>query len=307
MRSVLITGGTGALGGQTASEVAAATGWHVAITGSDGEVARRIAARITDCTGAPTSGLQLDLASLDGVRRFADDFARRDLPPLHAIVCNAGRQFRDVHGLTVDGLEPTFAVNHLGHFLLVRTLLPKLAPSGRIIFVASETHDPAKHTGLPAPVYDGARNLAHPVEALGASAAEVSLRRYATSKLCNVLTTYEFARRVKDSETGALTVTVNAFDPGLMPGTGLGRDYSGFMAFAWRYLLPALIAIPGLNAHTVKHSASALARLVIDPAFEGISGQYFSGITPRRSSADSYDPAKAADLWTISSRLAGLD
>jgi NAD(P)-dependent dehydrogenase (short-subunit alcohol dehydrogenase family) len=294
------------LGGQTAREIAAAAGWHVAITGRDGEAARRAAARITDDTGTPTSGLQLDLASLEDVRRFADEFADADTPPLHAIVCNAGRQFRDIHRRTVDGLEPTFAVNHLGHFLLVRTLLPTLGLSGRIIFVASETHDPVKHTGLPAPEYISARNLAYPVEAQGTPDTEVARRRYATSKLCNVLTTYEFARRIESGEMASPTVTVNAFDPGLMPGTGLGRDYAGFTGFAWRYLLPALVVVPGINAHTVKHSASDLARLVTDPALGGVSGQYFSGITPRRSSADSYDRVKAADLWIISSGLAGL-
>lgn len=306
IRSVLITGGTGALGRQTASRIAAGAGWHVVITGRDVNVAREAASLITDRTGTPTSGLRLDLASLQDVRRFAADVVGSELPPLHAIICNAGRQLRDVRGRTVDGLEPTFAINHLGHFLLVRLLLPVLQPSGRIVFVSSETHDPAKRTGVPAPVYTDARRLAYPEVADDAAAGEVG-RRYATSKLCNVLTTYELARRVSTGELGPRSVTVNAFDPGLMPGTGLARDYRGFAAFAWRYLMPALIAVPGINAHSVGRSASALARLVVDPALGNVTAQYFSGTQPRRSSVDSYDQAKAADLWATSCELVDLD
>jgi NAD(P)-dependent dehydrogenase (short-subunit alcohol dehydrogenase family) len=307
-RSVLITGGTGALGLLTAQRIAAAgAGCHVVITGRDANFAREAASRITDRTGTPTSGLRLELASLQDVRRFAADFLREDLPPLEAIICNAGRQLRDVRGRTIDGLEPTFAINHLGHFLLVRLLLPVLQPTGRIIFVASETHDPAKHTGMPAAFYADARTLAYPEVADDAAGVEVGRRRYATSKLCNVLTTYELARRISNGELGSRTVTVNAFDPGLIPGTGLARDYHGFTAFAWRYLLPALIAVPGVNAHSVGRSASALARLVLDPRLGTVTAQYFSGTKPRRSSADSYDRAKATDLWAASCELVGLN
>jgi hypothetical protein len=121
-----------------------------------------------------------------------------------------------------------------------------------------------------------------------------------------VLLTYELDRRLKSGECGRTPITVNAFDPGLMPGTGLARDYSGIQAFAWRYLLPALTVLPGINVHTPGKSAQALARLVTDPALETTSGQYFSGFRSTRSSTDSYDRAKAADLWRISIELTGL-
>jgi hypothetical protein len=135
----------------------------------------------------------------------------------------------------------------------------------------------------------------------------VGRRRYATSKLCNVLTTYGLARRISNGGLGSRTVTANAFDPGLMPGTGLARDYGGFTAFAWRYLPPALIAVPGVNAHSVGRSASALARLVFDPGLGNVTAQYFSGINPRRSSADSYDRAKSTDLWAAGCEMVGLN
>lgn len=276
MKRALITGGTGSLGFQAAKAIIAG-GWDVVITGRDAvaDAATRLGA----------VGLPLDLGSLEQVRRFA-----REVPVPHAIVCNAGIQNVSGTVLTEDGIEQTFGVNHLAHFLLVRELLPRMAPGARVIFVASDTHDPAKPTGMPAPVYTDARSLAYPAEESGST---VGRRRYTTAKLCNVLATYEFARRVP-------TATFMAFDPGLMPGTGLARDYRGVQAFAWRYLLPALTVVPGLNIHTPRKSGEALARLVLEPE---LTGGYYSGRRAIRSSKDSYDLAKAADLWDTSVEL----
>lgn len=275
-RTALVTGGTGSLGFQAAKAIIAG-GWDVVITGRDGvaEAATRLGA----------VGLPLDLGSLAQVRRFA-----REVPVPHAIVCNAGVQNVSGTVLTEDGIEQTFGVNHLAHFLLVRELLPRMAPGARVVFVASDTHDPTKHTGMPAPVYTDARSLAYPTEETGGT---VGRRRYTTAKLCNVLATYEFARRVP-------TATFAAFDPGLIPGTGLARDYRGLQAFAWRYLLPALTVIPGLNINTPRRSGEALARLVLNPE---LTGRYYSGRREIRSSTDSYDLAKAADLWDTSVEL----
>jgi hypothetical protein len=149
---------------------------------------------------------------------------------------------------------------------------------------------------MPAPVYVDAHSLAHPTRPDGNATA--GRRRYTTAKLCNVLATYEFARRVP-----AEVATFNAFDPGLMPGTGLARDYGRLQRFAWRYLLPALTVVPGLNIHTPRRSGTALSRLVLDPELAGTTGAYFSGPRETRSSADSYDRAKAADLWDTSVTL----
>jgi len=274
-RTALITGGTGSLGFQAAKAIMAG-GWDVVITGV-ADAATRLGA----------VGLPLDLGSLAQVRRFA-----HEVPVPDAVVCNAGIQTVSGTVLTEDGVEQTFGVNHLAHFLLVRELLPRMAPGARVVFVASDTHDPAKHTGMPKPAYTDARSLAHPTEETG-SPSTIGRRRYTTAKLCNVLATYEFARRVPSA-------TFTAFDPGLMPGTGLARDYRGLQAFAWRYLLPALTIVPGLNIHTPRQSGEALARLVLDP---GLTGGYYSGRREIRSSKDSYDLAKATDLWNISIEL----
>jgi NAD(P)-dependent dehydrogenase (short-subunit alcohol dehydrogenase family) len=136
--------------------------------------------------------------------------------------------------------------------------------------------------------------------------ALVGRTRYTMSKLSNVLTAYELDRRLAAGEVGSPGIAVNAFDPGLMPGTGLARDYSGLQAFAWRYLLPALTLVPGINVHTPRRSARALARLAGDPELEGVSGQYFSGFRRTRSSTDSFDRVIAAELWSASTELTGL-
>src|SRR5512134_454926 len=140
---VLVTGGNSGIGFECARELAR-RGARVLIasrnqTASDAAV-RRIARESGE--GA-ASALALDLGSLAGVRQFAKEIEARDLP-LRALVCNAGLQLNRGPKLTPDGFETTFAVNHLGHFLLTHLLLERLlahAPS-RIVVVASGVHDP---------------------------------------------------------------------------------------------------------------------------------------------------------------------
>ena len=172
----------------------------------------------------------MDLASLTSVRAFVENVRAAGLPPLHAIVCNAGVQVVSGTEWTEDGVEMTFGVNHLGHFALVQGLLDELAHPARIVVVSSGTHDPSKHTGMPDPSYTSAADLAQP----RAEQSHDGRRRYTTSKLCNVLFTYELDRRLGHGGQG---VTVNAFDPGLMPGSGLARDYPP--TAATRVALPA--------------------------------------------------------------------
>lgn len=288
-RTVLITGGTGSLGFRTAQAILAHGGWDVVITGRTADRATEAAGRLGD----HAVGHALDLGSLADVRRVA-----RELPPLDAVICNAG--VHTTHGttLTHDGIEQTFGVNHLAHFLLVQEVLPAMVTPGRVVFVSSGTHDPARHTDFPAPHYTSAQDLAHPADDPAESPFLAGRRRYTTSKLCAVLATYEFARRVSPD-----VAIFTAFDPGQMPGTGIARDYGGIRGFAWRHVLPLFTVVPGNDLHTPRQSAAALARLVLDPALAGTTGTYVDGRRERRSSADSYDTAKALDLWDTSVAL----
>jgi NAD(P)-dependent dehydrogenase (short-subunit alcohol dehydrogenase family) len=293
-RTAIITGASSGLGLECARALLASDpSWHLMLAVRDPARGAEAVARLAApdrCTIA-----DLDLASLRSVRAFVQSVRDTPLPPVHAVVCNAGVQVVSGAEVTDDGVEMTFGVNHLGHFAMMTGILDDLARPARIVVVSSGTHDPAKHTGMPEPRYTSAADLARP--RADGSAAD-GRRRYTTSKLCNVLFAYELDRRLGH---GAQGVTVNSFDPGLMPGSGLARDYPPLQRLAWRYLLPALRVLPPV--HSTRTSGRYLAALVNDAQFDGVTGEYIDGRKSIRSSADSYDNAKALDLWATSERL----
>ncbi len=299
MQSVLITGGNSGLGYQCARVIAAAQPqWHVVLASRDRAKTTEAARSLTAETGnANIVAAELDLASQESVRRLAASL--KAAPPLSAIVCNAGMQFTDLK-FTAEGNELTFAVNHLGHFLLVNLLLSHLSPPARIVVVGSATHDPEQFTGMPKPDYRHAQNAAKPE--LDVDAGTAGRRAYTTSKLCNMMFAYELSRQL--SVRGDNAITVNAFDPGLMPGTGLARDYGSVQKFFWRFALPVLRLLPGVNS--TSRSGENLARLVLDPTLEGTSGKYFVGRKAVASSKESYDEAKASELWASSLEMVSL-
>lgn len=292
-RSVIITGANAGLGLECAREILARDGsWHVVLAVRDTSRGEAAVAEL----GSPArcTVLACDLASLRSVREFTAAFAGAGLPPLHAVVGNAGLQVVSGIQMTEDGVETTFGVNHLGHFALIDGLREHLVAPARIVLVASGTHDPEKFTGMPHPRYTSAQTLAHPLPGEPVDGR----RRYTTSKLCNVLHTYELDRRLGHGTQG---VTVTAFDPGLMPSSGLSRDYTPVQKVLWRLISPLLRVLPNVNS--VATSGARLAALAIDPRYDGVTGEYFEGADPIRSSAESSDTAKARDLWETSTQL----
>jgi NAD(P)-dependent dehydrogenase (short-subunit alcohol dehydrogenase family) len=200
-RTAIITGANSGLGLHCArSLLAADPSSHVVLAVRDPARGAAPVQRL----GAPQrcTIMQLDLASLRSVRGFIDDERAAELPPIHTVVCNAAVQMVSGAHTTADGYEMTFGVNHLGHFALVCGLLDTLTAPARIVVVSSGTHDPAKFTGMPHPHSTSAADLAHPP---GELTAEEGRRRYTTSKLCNLLFTYELDRRMQH---GAQGVTV---------------------------------------------------------------------------------------------------
>ncbi len=301
-RTVIVTGGNTGLGFQCARFLGADPGIFVVIACRDVRLGEEAKAKLAS-RGVAAAVLPLDLASLDSVRAFATRFRDGKLPPLAGLVCNAGLQNAGPPQRTADGFETTFAVNHLGHFLLVNLLLPDMAENGRIVFVASGVHNPAEKTGMPAPAFESARAVANDSETTG---GEAGRRRYSTSKLCNVLCTYELARRLEGADDPRLrSIRVNAYDPGLMPGTGLARGYPAPLRFAWHYVMPAL-TIFMRNVHSPAKSGKRIAELVTDRGREA-TGKYFSDGREAKSSTLSYDAGKARDLWETSAVMAGID
>jgi len=275
-RTVLVTGSTGGIGKATALGLAA-RGAHIAVTGRDPARVHATAQEISTSTGARVDELVADLSSLDGVRGLARE-ALATLPRIDVLVNNVGGYWNSRH-VTTDGLELTFALNHLAPFLLTNLLLERLTHGGgaRVVTVSSQAH-----TG-------GRIDL----DDLQAARAYSGARAYNQSKLANVLFTYELARRVSPT-----LVTANAVHPGIVD-TSFGGEDPGR---AQRLLVPLMrpfMKAPVQGAATSVHVASART-------LEGVTGVYFAGCAPKRSSDRSNDPAMAARLWQVSSDLVGL-
>jgi NAD(P)-dependent dehydrogenase (short-subunit alcohol dehydrogenase family) len=297
---VLVTGGNSGIGLECARQLAQA-GLRVVIASRNRDASAEAVGRIVYESGnEAVEELELDLGALGSVRQLAKEIEARRLP-LHAVVCNAGLQVTRGPMLSPEGFERTFAVNHLGHFLLVNLLLRNLvenAPS-RVVIVSSGVHDPAQKTGMPKP---SARDLEVLARTGGAEGARWSGRlAYVNSKLCNLWFAYELIRRVEAAGLGGdeRPLSVNAFEPGLVPGSGLARDYPPALRFVWDRVLPLLTPLVS-TINTAARSGAALARVVTDPGLERVSGRYFASHTAFAeavSSDDSYDVERAAGLW----------
>jgi light-dependent protochlorophyllide reductase len=311
--AALVTGGNSGIGFECARQLAR-QGWQVIIASRNRELSAEAVRRMSAESGADAiSAMELDLASPASVRRVAADIAARAVP-LKALVCNAGMQVTQGPRLTPDGYELTFAVNHLGHFLLANLLLARLladAPA-RVVVVSSGVHDSRRTTGMPKAAVSDMATLA----ATGCARRDSfsGALAYVNSKLCNLWFTYELVRRLEASglSVGGQRLTVNAFDPGLVPGSGLAREYSVPLRFVWDRVLPGLArvlttVVPSINP--ADKAGGALARLVLDPELERVSGKYFPSHTRWRedpSSAASYDLERARALWEESTRMVRL-
>ena len=300
MKTVIITGGNSGLGFECAKVIARANeGWHIVLACRNTEKGTQAAETIiAEANNRNVSVLELDLASLDSVRNFVEEYQRKSLPELHALVCNAGLTNGDELNYTKDGFELTFGVNHLGHFLLTNLLRPIFSEPARIIVVSSNTHNPDTRDGkiVGQATFIGAKNLAYPDSEHKLSGAQ----RYTTSKLCNLLFAYELDRRIKKD---GKHITVNAFDPGATPGTNLGGGNSVRKAVLGSWFGKLLLKMLGIVSSTPKKSGAAMARLVLDPKLNDVSGKYFQLYEPIASSKDSYNQQMAEELWEDSSTL----
>ncbi len=246
--------------------------------------------------------LDLDLASLESVSHFAERAVTLlDGAVIDGIGCNAGLQIISGKRMTADGVDETFAVNHLGHFLMVLLLLPYLRQGGRILSTASGTHRPddklAKRFGFRGAVFANADAVSKGDMGDTRGMVEQGLDRYATSKLCNIL----FTRHMAMTNAKEQAVFV-AFDPGLMPGTGLARERPAPMRFASTYVMPAMRAfLPGISSYP--KSAKAFADILAGRT-PSRSGDYleYTGSAARLSDL-AKDTGAARDLYDVSREL----
>lgn len=306
-KTIIITGGNSGLGYECAKNIAKANiNNHVILACRNAAKANdAVNSLIKETNNNNITSLELDLASLESVRNFVSKFSKSNYPPLYALVCNAGLIMVDKTHYTKDGFESTFGINHLGHFLLSNMLLEKITDSGRIVFVSSGTHDPLQKTGIAEPVYENARLLAYPKDAHESkNMMTIGQRRYTTSKLCNIYCAYELSERIKEQTNK--NITVNAFDPGQMPGTGFSRTFPPLMKFVCDYILP-IFTLVRPSANTASKSGKALALLIINPELNEITGKYFKGTKEIKTSKLSYNKENRKDLWRTSIVLSKLN
>lgn len=310
-KTVIITGGNTGLGYECAKEIAKRNrDWHIILASRSTERVNTAARELIQTTGNPhISAMVLDLSSFSSIRHFVTAFNQAEFPPLHAIICNAGIQFVQGTQTTDEGIEGTFGVNHLGHFLLVRLLHNQMQDNGSIIVVSSDTHDPLKKTGMPAPRYFHPSIMADPNQSdeslSGLSPYNMGQTRYTTSKLCNLYFSYELARRIQNDKR---SMTVKVFNPGMMPGkaSSLSRDYNPLLKFMWNHVLP-LMRFFRSSIRTTKQSGKDLANLLINERLAESNVQYWDGQKEIPSSRESYDKNRAEELWNWSSDTLGLE
>ena len=267
---ILVTGANSGMGKVTALELAK-KGATVVMVCRNKQAGEQVRKEIIAVSGNERVDLLLaDLSSQQSIRELAGTI-KSHYPKLDVLVNNAGLAFSDRH-LSVDGIEMTFAVNHLGYFLLSNLLLDNLkaSSSGRIINVASSTHT------------QGKLNLDDP----GFKQNYSLFGAYNQSKLCNILFTYALATRLKNTH-----VTVNCLNPGPVK-TGLSRDMGAFFKL-----------IGSLFFFSPEKAAETAIYLASSPEVEGVSGTYFSKKKPIASSKQSQDIMLQQKLWELSEGL----
>jgi NAD(P)-dependent dehydrogenase (short-subunit alcohol dehydrogenase family) len=273
-KTCLVTGATSGIGKATAEALARA-GATVLIAARDESRGQATAEEIR--RAAPQGSVEVlvaDLAVQEDVRRLAAQVIERH-DRLDVLINNAGGTRSD-RKLTPDGLEVTFATNHLAPFLLTNLLLDLLRRSApaRIVGVSSELHRRVREI---------------PWDNLQGEQSYSGTAQYGLTKLMNVLFTYELARRLEGSG-----VTANCLSPGFTR-TGLGRDTKGGFGLFLKLAGPFMIS-PEKGARLSVHLATA-------PEVAEVTGAYFRGLQPKESSPLSHDEAAQKRLWELSAKL----
>jgi NAD(P)-dependent dehydrogenase (short-subunit alcohol dehydrogenase family) len=253
--------------------VLAARGAHVIGTGRTLEKARKACASIS----GQTTPAVLELSDFSSAVDCAETVKALGAP-LDIVIANAGISGHDELQV-IDGIEQTFRINYLGHFVLVKNLLPlvKAATNGRIVHVGSA----AAYLRVP----DGGIDF----HSLRGEKPYSRLQKYGQSKLANILFSLQLSKMLKGSNT-----TTNALHPGMVD-TDIVRSYPGWFQMAYGLIVPYI-------AKTVSEGAATQVYVATHPDVAGVSGAYFEDCNPVIVSGNSYlhDEELAEKLWQVS-------
>jgi NAD(P)-dependent dehydrogenase (short-subunit alcohol dehydrogenase family) len=274
---VVVTGATNGIGLVAAREVAK-MGAEVVVIGRSAEKIEQTCQQIRTAAGHErVQGEKADLSLMADVRALATRLQAR-YPRIDVLLNNAGGIFND-RQVTSEGLEMTFALNHMSYFLLTHLLMDTLvASAARIVNVSSDAHRSV--TKMDFDNLQGERNY-------------IGFAAYGRSKLMNVLFTYELARHLAQTKA-----TANALHPGAV-STGFGTNNKGLLNQLLFRVFQAVTMPADKGALTSIYLASA-------PQMEGITGSYFVNSKAVQSSPASYDQEAQRRLWQLSESIAGI-
>ncbi len=269
---VMVTGATSGIGQVTARELAR-RGATVVIVGRNPAKCQRTVEDIQKATGNPrVRYLVADLALMREVRDLAREFLT-EYPRLDILVNNAGAIFPQ-RTVTKEGLEQTWALNHLSYFLLTHQLMPALlaAPTARVINVSSDAHFAARGVHIEDPMFERRRYSA--------------FAAYSQSKLANVMFTAALARRLRNT-----TITANALHPGAV-ATNFGIGHGGIVSALFKLARPFML--------TPEQGAQTTIYLATSDAVQHTSGAYFDRCKTKPPSPAARDVNAQEQLWALS-------
>jgi NAD(P)-dependent dehydrogenase (short-subunit alcohol dehydrogenase family) len=273
-KDIVVTGATDGIGKVTARELAK-LGATVTIVGRNTAKGEAVVREMREKLGYDrVSFVAGDLSTRRGVKAAAVGIKGR-MKKLDVLLNNAGAMFQR-RELTEDGIEKTFALNHMGYFWLTAELLDlvKAAPAGRVVSVASAAHQGAKLD----------------LEDLQNAKRYSGWFAYGQSKLANIYFTYELAKRLHGA-----SVTANCLHPGFV-ASRFGDNNGGWLKFA-------IGVAKSFAAISEDEGAKTSVYLASSPEVAGVNGKYFDKCKAVQSSAVSYDENVARELWRLSERL----
>ncbi|MFC5379405.1 SDR family NAD(P)-dependent oxidoreductase [Aquipuribacter nitratireducens] len=299
--TVLVTGPTRGLGAALVDALAAHRSRPRLVLAGRDPATLGASAKRARATGAVVDEVVVDLLDLDAVAAAAagvvDAVTAGTLPALDVVVANAGIQYQDRHHTGAQGHEATFTVNVLAQHALVRGLLPALAPAAHVVLLGSSSHRGRAATFglLPSPAWRDPAELAAPDTTPAGATATAGGRAYADSKLALVTLAQRWARELPAPHR------LSVYDPGLVPGTGLGRHMPAYKRWVWENLMPAMQVLPG--AASARRSAGHLAGLALGDTHAGLHGAYVELGRVRATAPPTYDRARQDRLWQVCEEL----